>query len=407
MTQKSKDKKPLLERLQKYETLIAGSVLFVGLALLIGFVTAFIIKTKAELDTFVIKTSSTQWANASYSGMYFPENKLSFSQDPYGDKIVNKCVIFAGTYLTADSSGKTVLVDDENKKVEQIVFISDTGRRITATSTKDGVTFLEDEIPVDEFFLDGYMFLIKDGKVTINNYDLATYGDLEKIQTTTTTTTTTTTVVTTTPEVTTTTPETSSPVVSGDKITSTTPQSVTTAPPKTTTVTTTKKPTPTTTTKKTTVTTTTTKKKTTTTKITTTSPTATNYKSDDEFVKEVLKLVNAERKKAGLKEVKGMITLDKAATIRAQEITGADENFSHTRPNGNKWYTILAEVGISPMVAGENLAAGQTSPEMVVSDWMASEDHKQNILDPEYDYVGLGYVKYNGYYYWAQIFAAF
>jgi uncharacterized protein YkwD len=238
---------------------------------------------------------------------------------------------------------------------------------------------------------------------------------LEKIQTTTTTTTTTpttTTIVTTTPEVTTpdtttTTPETSAPIVSGDKVTSTTPQSVTTSPPKTTTVTTTKKPTPATTTKKTTITTTTTKKKTTTTKKTTTAPAVTNYKTDDEFVKEVLKLVNAERKKAGLKEVKGMISLDKAATIRAQEITGDDENFSHTRPNGNKWYTILAEVGISPMVAGENLAAGQTSPEMVVSDWMASEDHKANILDPEYDYVGLGYVKYNGYYYWAQIFASF
>ena len=102
-----------------------------------------------------------------------------------------------------------------------------------------------------------------------------------------------------------------------------------------------------------------------------------------------------------------MISLDKAATIRAQEISTDDENFSHTRPNGKKWFTVLAEVDITPKLAGENIAAGQTTPEMVVSDWMDSEKHKENILNPQFSYMGIGYVKHEGHYYWAQIFTGF
>lgn len=386
MTAKKKNKKPLLDRLQKYESLIAGTALVIGLALFAGFVTALIIKTKAELDSFVMITSSAQWENTSYYGGYYPEDKIVFSKNPSGDVIVNKFKMFTGVYLTADSMGTTVLVDEDNKKVNQVVFITDIGDRITATSSRNGVSFVMDDNPVREFKLDGYCFDILDDSVEIDGFALATFGELDFSDKTTTAETTTTTPETTTPDNTTTTiPGTT--VTEGtthttSKTESTTNPTTTTKKPITTTVTTTKKPQATTT-------------------------TATSYKTDDEFIQEVLELVNAERKKAGLKEIKGMIALDKAATIRAQEITGAKENFSHTRPDGNKWYTIFSETGLNPKSAGENLAAGQTSPEMVVSDWLASETHKANILDPDFDYIGLGYVKYNGHYYWAQLFASF
>lgn len=397
------NKKSFLDRLQKYESFIAWTALLAGLLLLAGFILAYIIKSQAELDAFVLKTSSTQWHNDSYSGMYFPENKLVYAKSPTGESIVEKCVLYSGVNLTADSSGTSVLVDDEDKKIDEAVFITDIGERVSATSSSDGVDFTYEQQPINEFTLDGYYFEVSEGKVRINGLRLASYGEVRNTQTTTTVATTTPAITTTPPETTTTDTTTTAPVTSENEITATTPPVTTTKKPVVTTTVTTKKPVTTTTTKKPATTTTTTTKK----PVTTTTTVVTAYKTDDEFVKEVLKLVNAERKKAGLNELKGMISLDKAATIRAQEITGADENFSHTRPDGNKWYTVLAEVGISPMVAGENLAAGQISPEMVVSDWMASEDHKANILDPEYDYVGIGYVKYNGYYYWAQIFAAF
>ena len=381
MTPKKRQKKPLLERLQKYESLIAGTALVIGLALFAGFITTLIIKTKTELDSFVIRTSSTQWENTGYYEAGSNEDNFTFAINPSGETIVEKYMLFTGVYLTADSKGTSVLVDDNNKKINQVVFITDDGDRIVATSSRNGVDFVISEMPVMGFILDGYYFKITEGSVEIDGFKLATFGEIDFSEETTTTTT----GVGTTPTITTTPPET------------TVTEATTTTPPKEETINTT--PSVTTTKKPVTTTVTTTKKPQTT--------TATAYKTDDEFISEVIKLVNEERKKAGIHPLKGMIALDKAATIRAQEIKGNEKNFSHTRPDGNKWYTVFAEAGLSPDVAGENLAAGQTTPEMVVGDWMASQGHKENILDSDFDYIGLGYVKYNGHYYWAQLFASF
>lgn len=404
MTQKQGQKKTLLEKMQKYESLIAGTALFIGLALFIGFIVAFIIKSRAELKDFEFKTSSAHWINSSYEGSSYQVHKAKVELSPYGKEIITSFQLFSGVSITADSKGRTVLVDNENKKIDETVFISDIGNRIVATSTNEGVVFTASGGIVKAFTIDGFAFEINDGKILIDGFELVSYGKDVIVTTTTTVQTTTTPEVITTTEPETTTVE-----------TTTTPQIVTTPPPhtqpSTTTSTTTKKTTTTTTTtttKKTTTTTkaTTTKPKTTTTKKTTTKVTTTAaYSTDDEFVKEVLRLVNVERKKQGLHELKGLIVLDKAAQIRAVEITGDDKNFSHTRPNGEKWYSVLSEVSYYPNVAGENLAAGQSTPEMVVNDWMASDDHKENILDPDFNYMGLGYVKYEGYYYWAQLFS--
>lgn len=403
---KKKNKKPLIERLQKYEQLIAGTALFIGVGLFAGFIIAFLINTKAELDSFKIRTSSTYWQNSDYGQTGYSANKITYGNSPQGTVIIEKFCIFNGVYITADSHGTSVLVDDDNKKVGQAVFISDGGERITATSTSAGVEFDTGEYNIYKFAVDGYYFEAVDSVIKIDGYLLSTYGDVKITETTTTA-----------PYETETSPtftdtETGTGTTDvGGSVTSTTltshgetgtrpsqtTTSQTTTPhskPQTTTTTAPKKPKP-----QTTTTTTAKKPETTTT-------TTAEYKTDDEFVKEVLRLVNFERKKAGLSELKGLIALDKAATIRANEITGADENFSHTRPNGKKWHTVLAEVKFSPNSAGENLAAGQSTPEMVVSDWMASEGHKANILDPDFVYAGLGYVKYDGYYYWAQIFAS-
>lgn len=59
------------------------------------------------------------------------------------------------------------------------------------------------------------------------------------------------------------------------------------------------------------------------------------------------------------------------------------------------------------MSAGENIAAGQSSPQEVVEDWMNSPGHRANILDESYTALGVGYY-YNssGLYrsYWVQLF---
>lgn len=103
---------------------------------------------------------------------------------------------------------------------------------------------------------------------------------------------------------------------------------------------------------------------------------------------EVLKLVNKERLKDGADALSMFQTLQSAADVRAKEIA---TSFSHTRPNGTTCFTILSQKGISYYTAGENIASGQRTPEEVMDSWMNSEGHKSNILNANYDHVGVGY----------------
>lgn len=64
---------------------------------------------------------------------------------------------------------------------------------------------------------------------------------------------------------------------------------------------------------------------------------------------------------------------------------------SHTRPDGTNCFTVLKEYGVSEAATGENAAWGETTPEKVVADWMASEGHRVNIMDPAAKYMCLGY----------------
>ena len=104
---------------------------------------------------------------------------------------------------------------------------------------------------------------------------------------------------------------------------------------------------------------------------------------------ELLQLVNAERAQAGVAPLSmGSSALNAAAQARAKELT---VNYSYNRPNGSREFTILPEYGVSDTATGENAAWGETPPEKVVADWMASEGHRVNIMDPAAKYMCLGY----------------
>lgn len=123
----------------------------------------------------------------------------------------------------------------------------------------------------------------------------------------------------------------------------------------------------------------------------------------------MFRLTNIERVKAGLPEFKKMELLDSVAQLRAWECLVA---YDHTRPNGSKFSTALSEAGIRWSGCGENIAAGQSTPQEVVSAWMNSTGHRANILNEEYVYLGVGfYYDYNNEsgtpqydYFWAQNF---
>ncbi|MDR2132886.1 MAG: CAP domain-containing protein [Clostridiales Family XIII bacterium] len=119
------------------------------------------------------------------------------------------------------------------------------------------------------------------------------------------------------------------------------------------------------------------------------------------FAKKVFELTNKERTAAGLAPLAWNDKLFEAAQIRANEIT---KQFSHTRPNGSGYHTALSDVGITgSAMSGENIAAGQRTPEEVINGWMDSPGHKANILRDGFDGFAAG-VAYTDKYYWVQLF---
>ena len=117
---------------------------------------------------------------------------------------------------------------------------------------------------------------------------------------------------------------------------------------------------------------------------------------------EIAEMVNAERVKAGLSELIIETDMMEYAMTRAAEIA-VHYDSNHLRPIGMEWHTLLNYNQC--FSAGENIAAYQTSTTQVMNDWMNSPGHKANILDTDFDVIGVGVFKSElGFYYWTQWF---
>ncbi len=131
-------------------------------------------------------------------------------------------------------------------------------------------------------------------------------------------------------------------------------------------------------------------------------PGTSNPDSDQAYIQQVIDLVNQERAKAGLSPVTEAADLSASAAVRAQEIT---RSFSHTRPDGTYYNTVLNENGVSYMGSGENIAYGQATPAAVMNGWMNSQGHRANILNKNFTEIGVGYYENgSGVKYWVQLF---
>ncbi len=118
----------------------------------------------------------------------------------------------------------------------------------------------------------------------------------------------------------------------------------------------------------------------------------------------ILDIVNEERAKLGVAPLVLNATMNKAAALRAQEITTL---FSHTRPDGTDCFTVYSEFNISYRTAGENIAAGNSTAAATAQQWINSQGHYENMIDPNYTEMGVGYAySANSQYghYWVQIF---
>jgi serralysin len=133
----------------------------------------------------------------------------------------------------------------------------------------------------------------------------------------------------------------------------------------------------------------------------------------DQFDKRVLDLINQERAKLKLKPLSLSEKLDTAADLHSKDMALKDY-FSHTGKDGSSPGTRIKRAGYTQGTTwGENIAAGQTTPESVVQAWMNSSGHRANILNPKFTHMGLGYTflandtgRVNYRHYWTQVFAA-
>lgn len=119
------------------------------------------------------------------------------------------------------------------------------------------------------------------------------------------------------------------------------------------------------------------------------------------FEQEVIRLVNEQRAKNGLKALSANWELSRVARYKSQDMVD-NRYFSHTSPTYGTPFQMIKAFGLTYRTAGENIAYGQRTPQAVVNAWMNSSGHRANILNASYTQIGVGYVP-NGHY-WTQMF---
>lgn len=100
----------------------------------------------------------------------------------------------------------------------------------------------------------------------------------------------------------------------------------------------------------------------------------------------IVKNINAERAKAGLTVLIENNALSNAAHIKVREIATKQALIHST---GMPW-SALSQAGYMYQYAGENLAVNSWPESQLVKDWMDSQSHRRNILNPEFQDVGIG-----------------
>jgi len=101
--------------------------------------------------------------------------------------------------------------------------------------------------------------------------------------------------------------------------------------------------------------------------------------------------MNRERAAHGLKPLHVNDELSAAALDRIDDMF-AKHYFSHVSPDGIQPWQWADKRGYDYHAMGENLAVGYPSAESVVDGWMHSPKHRDNVLRPVFNEVGIAVV---------------
>jgi uncharacterized protein YkwD len=123
-------------------------------------------------------------------------------------------------------------------------------------------------------------------------------------------------------------------------------------------------------------------------------------------------ITNEFREQNGLPPFALNMQLSKAA-FRHSKNMALQDFFSHTGLDGSRSWDRIRAAGYDYSMAAENIAIGYSSADEVINAWMGSAGHRENILAPDLQEIGLGYFNlspdpgvYNYEHHWTQTFGS-
>ena len=121
---------------------------------------------------------------------------------------------------------------------------------------------------------------------------------------------------------------------------------------------------------------------------------------------EMLVSLNAERAAVGVGPLASCDVLHRVAQDHSAD-QATHNRMSHTGSDGSSPWQRMLRAGYDYRSAAENVAAGQSGVAQVMSAWMGSSGHRNNILNPGLEHVGVGLAhSAGGTPYWTQVFGS-
>ncbi len=106
---------------------------------------------------------------------------------------------------------------------------------------------------------------------------------------------------------------------------------------------------------------------------------------------QVVQQTNAERAKQNLPPLEVSQQLNQAALAKAQHMM-THQYWSHVAPDGTQPWDFIKQAGYTYKAAGENLARDFSNTDGMVSAWMKSPTHRDNIVNSKYTQIGIAVV---------------
>src|SRR3989344_3041263 len=106
---------------------------------------------------------------------------------------------------------------------------------------------------------------------------------------------------------------------------------------------------------------------------------------------QIISLTNAERQSRGLASLKLNYDLSQAAQAKAGDMFARDY-WAHVSPTGTQPWVFITDAGYSYRYAAENLARDFSDPNSIVTAWIASPSHRENLFSSKYQDIGVAVV---------------